>query len=138
MFVWALYTYNISFHEKVGIKLHAMSAKILYEAEGKLEEKLGSYMHITITNPIEILTDTLHFVRNTRYNCITDNSLQKGFTQGSIPLVAALILTKINTEAKETRDPRNIALIDAESALGVVWHDRHLHKLIKLSFVATI
>ncbi|CAC5364480.1 unnamed protein product [Mytilus coruscus] len=55
----------------------------------------------------------------------------KGFTQGEIPLVAALILTELHTEAKENGDPLVIALTDAKSAFDVVSHDGLLREMNK-------
>ncbi|CAG2194397.1 unnamed protein product [Mytilus edulis] len=91
--------------------------------KGKPKEDPGSYRKITINNPVGKLSEKLHLVRNMDNISNIQSPLQKGFTQGEIPLVAALILTELHTEAKENGNPLIIALTDAKSAFDVVWHD---------------
>ncbi|VDH90356.1 Hypothetical predicted protein [Mytilus galloprovincialis] len=99
--------------------------------KGKPKEDPGSYRKITITNPVGKLTEKLHLVRNKDNISNIQSPLQKGFTQGEIPLVAALILTELHTEAKENGNPLIIALTDAKSAFDVVWHDGLLREMNK-------
>ncbi|CAG2255579.1 unnamed protein product [Mytilus edulis] len=88
----------------------------VFKKKGKPKEDPGSYRKITITNPVGKLTEKLHLVRNKDNISNIQSPLQKGFTQGEIPLVAALILTELHTEAKENGNPLIIALTDAKSA----------------------
>ncbi|CAC5371843.1 unnamed protein product [Mytilus coruscus] len=106
--------------------------------KGKPKEDPGSYRKITITNPIGKLTEKLHLVRNKDNICNIQSILQKGFTQGEIPLVAALILTELHTEAKENGDPLVIALTDAKSAFDVVSHDGLLRQMNKADLCGVI
>jgi hypothetical protein len=58
--------------------------------------------------------------------------LQKGFTKGESPSIAGLVLTELNIEAKEKRNPVYIALTDAKKAFDKVWHEglyREMHKM---------
>ncbi|CAG2241415.1 DNCL2 [Mytilus edulis] len=86
----------------------------VFKKKGKPKEDPGSYRKITITNPVGKLTEKLHLVRNKDNISNIQSPLQKGFTQGEIPLVAALILTELHTEAKENGNPLIIALTDAK------------------------
>ncbi|CAG2226312.1 DNCL2 [Mytilus edulis] len=86
----------------------------VFKKKGKPKEDPGSYRKITITNPVGKLTEKLHPVRNKDNISNIQSPLQKGFTQGEIPLVAALILTELHTEAKENGNPLIIALTDAK------------------------
>jgi hypothetical protein len=60
-----------------------------------------SYRKITFTNPIGKLIEKLHLCRNTQNICKTQSALQKGFTRGESPTIAALIVTELFTEAIE-------------------------------------
>ncbi|VDI37463.1 Hypothetical predicted protein [Mytilus galloprovincialis] len=111
-------------------KLRSEQRKI-ESKKGKPKEDPGSYRKITITNPVGKLTEKLHLVRNKDNISNIQSPLQKGFTQGEIPLVAALILTELHTEAKENGNPLIIALTDAKSAFDVVWHDGLLREMNK-------
>ncbi|CAG2230135.1 unnamed protein product [Mytilus edulis] len=93
----------------------------VFKKKGKPKEDPGSYRKITITNPVGKLTEKLHLVRNKDNISNIQSPLQKGFTQGEIPLVAALILTELHTEAKENGNPLIIALTDAKSAFDSKW-----------------
>ncbi|VDI37461.1 Hypothetical predicted protein [Mytilus galloprovincialis] len=68
---------------------------------------------------------------NSLKNGKAPDASRKGFTQGEIPLVAALILTELHTEAKENGNPLITALTDAKSAFDVVWHDGLLREMNK-------
>jgi hypothetical protein len=58
----------------------------------------------------------IHLTRNS--NAITEqqNKLQKGFTQGEMPIIAALILSELIAEAKSNKSPLYVAFMDACSA----------------------
>ena len=52
--------------------------------------------------------------------------------EGEAPSIAGLVLTKLNIEAKEKRNPVYIALTDAKKAFDKVWHEglfREMHKM---------
>jgi hypothetical protein len=50
------------------------------------------------------------------------NKLQKGFAQGEMPIIAALILSELIAEAKSNKSPLYVAFMDARKAFDVVWH----------------
>ena len=67
--------------------------------KGKPAHDPNSYRKITITNLIDKVIEK---TRNS--NAITEqqNKLQKGFTQGEMPIIAALILSELIAEAKSS------------------------------------
>jgi hypothetical protein len=73
----------------------------IYKKGGKPADNPNSYRKITFTNPIGKLIEKLHLCRNTQNICKTQSALQKGFTRGESPTIAALIVTELFTEAIE-------------------------------------
>jgi hypothetical protein len=55
--------------------------------------------------------------------------LQKGFTKGESPSIAGLVLSELNIEAKEKRNPVYIALTDAKKAF-----DKAILKMFNSNF----
>ena len=83
----------------------------------------ANYRGIAVTS---FLLKVTEHILNRRHNLILDGShsaLQKGFTQGSSSINAALILSECITEAKSTHQPLCLATLDAQKAFGVVDHD---------------
>ena len=70
--------------------------------KGKPAHDPNSYRKITITSLIGKVIEKIHLTRNS--NAITEqqNKLQKGFTQGEMPIIAALILSELIAEAKSS------------------------------------
>ena len=69
---------------------------------------------------------------NCRHNDILDKSqsdLQKGFTAGHSSIDAALILSECIAEAKNSKKPLIVAMLDAQKAFDVVDHDLLLRRL---------
>jgi hypothetical protein len=61
----------------------------------------------------------LSLCRNTQNICKTQSALQKGFTRGESPTIAALIVTELFTEAIENNKSIFIALTDAQKAFDI-------------------
>ena len=49
--------------------------------------------------------------------CKQQSCLQKGFTEGESRVIAGLVLTELNIEARETHIPLYIALTDAKKGV---------------------
>jgi hypothetical protein len=98
---------------------------------GKPTDNPNSYRKITVTNPIGKLIEKLHLCRNTKNICKTQSALQKGFTRGESPTIAALIVTELFTEAIENKKSIFIALTDAQKAFDIVWHDGLFREIFK-------
>jgi hypothetical protein len=84
-----------------------------------------------VTNPIGKLIEKLHLCRNTQNICKTLSALQKGFTGGESPTIAALIVTELFTEAIENIKSIFIALTDAQNAFDIGWHDGLCREIFK-------
>ena len=84
-----------------------------------------------VTNRIGKLIEKLHLCRNTQNTCKTQSALQKGFTRGESPTIAALIVTELFTEAIENNKFIFIALTDAQKAFDIVWHDGLFREIFK-------
>jgi len=98
---------------------------------GKPADNPNCYRKITVTNPIGKLIEKLHLCRNTQNICKTQSALQKGFTRGESPTIAALIVTELFTEAIENNKSIFIALTDAQKAFDIVWHDGLFREIFK-------
>ncbi len=55
--------------------------------------------------------------------------MQKGFTRHSSSVNAALVISEVQAEAKELKQPLNLVTLDACKAFDVVWQDSLLRKL---------
>ena len=85
----------------------------------------ANYRGITVTKVIE-------HILNRRHNTILEksqSSLQKGFTPGRSSIDAALILSECIDEAKNSKKPLIVAMLDAQKAFDVVDHDSLLRRL---------
>ena len=72
---------------------------------GKPKEGPNSYRRITVTSAIGKVLEKLHLYRNQSTIRHQQSYLQKGFTEGEAPSIAGLVLTELNIEAKEKRNP---------------------------------
>ena len=105
--------------------------------DGKPTDNPNSYRKITVTNPIGKLIGKLHLCRNTQNICKTQSALQKGFTRGESPTIAALIMTELFTEAIENNKSIFIALTDAQKAFDIVWHDGLFREIFKANITGS-
>ena len=90
--------------------------------KGKPSADPDSYRKITITNTIGKIVEKVHLKRNNMSIMSQQSKLQKGFTQGQMPTIAALILTELITEYAKRRSPLYVAFMDARKAFDVLWH----------------
>ena len=58
--------------------------------------------------------------------------LQRGFTAGVSPLLAAIIITELRAEAKDTSKTLLLALLDAKQAFDKLWHSSLLRRLYQI------
>ena len=89
----------------------------------------SNYRGISVT---PILLKVLQLVLNNRHNLTLKHSqsrLQKGFTEKTSSMNAALVLTECISEAKSQKKPMYIAALDVQKAFDVVNHQFLLHKL---------
>ena len=74
----------------------------------------------------------IEHVLNQRQNAILDKSqsdLQEGFTAGHSSIEAALILSECIADAKNSKKPLIVAMLDAQKAFDVLDHDLLLQRL---------
>ena len=90
--------------------------------KGKPSSDPNSYRKITITNTIGKIVEKVHLKRNNMSIMSQQSKLQKVFTQGQMPTIAALILTELITESAKRRSPLYVAFMDARNAFDVLWH----------------
>ena len=100
----------------------------IYKKQNKPIKDPNSYRRITVASNIGKIFEKLHL------NAIIDqveelqSNLQRGFTKGTSPLYAALLLTESIAEAQDRRIPLYAAFLDASKAFDVVWHNSILKK----------
>ena len=88
-----------------------------------------NYRGITVTT---VVLKVMEHILNRRHNTFLDksqSSLQKGFTPGRSSIDAALILSECIDEAKNSKKPPLVAMLDAQKAFDVVDHDSLLRRL---------
>ena len=89
----------------------------------------SNYRSISVT---PILFKILEHILNNRHNQLikpTQSKLQKGFTEKTSSMNAALILSECINESNAQKKPMYIAALDVQKAFDVVNHKFLLHKL---------
>ncbi|KAK3105231.1 hypothetical protein FSP39_020278 [Pinctada imbricata] len=97
--------------------------------KGKDKTRPGNYRGVTVTTLLGKILET--YIRD-RLEPILDHTqsqLQRGFTQGTSPLMAGLLISEAYYEAKDKKEPLILQTFDAEKAFDVVWHDSLFSKL---------
>ena len=97
--------------------------------KGKNKTQPTSYRGITVTPLIgkiieSIIKEEIEPVLNP-----TQHQMQRGFTEDTSPLMAALLITEAINEAKDRGEGLYLSTLDAEKAFDVVWHASLLRKL---------
>lgn len=107
----------------------------IYKNGGKPKDDPNSYRRITVTSTIGKDIKNLHLPMNQKSICKQQSCFQKGFTEGGSPVIAGLVLTELNIEARETHIPLYIALTDAKKAFDVVWHEGLFREIFKMNII---
>ena len=96
---------------------------------GKNPLMTDNYRGITITSIFSKLIE--HIIRKISLNHINheQSGLQLGFTEGSSPNMASLLVTEAIAESKEMRTSLVISSLDARKAFDIVSHDKLKFKL---------
>ncbi|MEW8544512.1 MAG: reverse transcriptase domain-containing protein, partial [Candidatus Thiodiazotropha sp.] len=87
------------------------------------------YRGITVLPVMCKLIDSIIKTRIVDQLDSTQSSLQRGFTSGTSPLNAALILEEARRESKDQKKPFILVLLDAKSAFDVVNHKNMMRRL---------
>ena len=101
----------------------------IYKKQNKPICDPNSYRRITVAYIIEKVFEKLHLLSVEGPLGENQSKLQRGFTKGTSPLYAALILTEAIAEAQDLKHPLYAAFLDASKAFDVVWHNSMLRKL---------
>ncbi|CAC5378655.1 unnamed protein product [Mytilus coruscus] len=73
----------------------------VFKNGGKPKDDPNSYRKITITSSAGKVVEKIHLSRNEDKILVRQSNLQKGFTKGESPCIAALIITELIIEAEE-------------------------------------
>ena len=97
--------------------------------KGKNKTLPTSYRGITVTPLIgkiieSVIKEEIEPILNP-----TQHPMQRGFTEDTSPLMAALLITEAINEAKDRGEGLYLSTLDAEKAFDVVWHASLLRKL---------
>ena len=101
----------------------------IYKKQNKPIWDPNSYRRITVASIIGKVFERLHLHSVEDQLSRDQSKLQRGFTKGTSPLYAALILTEAIAEAQDIKHPLYAAFLDASKAFDVVWHNSMLRKL---------
>ena len=101
----------------------------IYKKQNKPVWDPNSYRRITVASIIGKVFEKLHLIAIEEQLETVQSKLQRGFTKGTSPLYAALILTEAIAEAQDLKHPLYAAFLDASKAFDVVWHNSMLRKL---------
>ena len=88
-----------------------------------------NYRGITIASTIGKIFEHIILDRLTPVTSALQSDLQKGFTDGSSSIIAALMVSEIMNEAIDTKSELFIASLDARKAFDVVYHSSLMRKL---------
>ncbi|CAC5410976.1 unnamed protein product [Mytilus coruscus] len=94
----------------------------VFKNGGKPKDDPNSYRKIKITSSVGKVVEKIHLSRNEDKILVRQSNLQKGFTKGESPCIAALIITELIIEAKERKSSLYIALMDARKVFDILWH----------------
>jgi len=97
--------------------------------KGKDSKYPNNYRGITVTPVLSKILEVI-LLDEVKVNSKPQiNPLQRGFTEGTSPNNAALIVSECINEALDNNTPMALATLDAEKAFDVVWHDGLFRKL---------
>ena len=93
-----------------------------------------NYRGITITPTYTKIVEKLIKGRENKTILTSQNPLQRGFTEGSTPLLCELFVEEFERESKDLGLPTYIAFLDGKSAFDVVVHANLLRRLYQIGF----
>ena len=97
--------------------------------KGKSHKEPNNYRRITITSLIGKVIEKHMLVYTNRALKTAHSHLQFGFTEGCSPAYAAILLTEVLAEAKDSGTPMIVTFMDASKAFDVVDHTSMLNSL---------
>ena len=97
--------------------------------KGKEKTIPTNYRGITVTPLIGKIIETIIKDRINPILQQTQHQLQRGFTEDTSPLMAALLITEVINECRDRNECVHLTTLDAEKAFDVVWHEGLLRKL---------
>ena len=93
-----------------------------------------NYRGITITPTYSKIIEKILKERENPKIIISQNPLQKGFTEGTSPLICELFIEEFERESKDLKLPVYIALLDGKSAFDVVVHANLIRRMFQIDF----
>ena len=100
--------------------------------KGKATTDAGNYRGITVTSIIGKVFERILLHHQDAAFDVHQSDLQFGFTSGSRPTMAALIVTEAIADARDKKAPLYVASLDACKAFDVVDHNSLLYKMKKI------
>ena len=97
--------------------------------KGKDPTKTSNYRGITVTSIIMKVIEKAWLLRAIPTLMEQQNPMQRGFTQSSSSINAALLVSEALNEAHDNKKPVHVTLLDASKAFDVVDHDILLNEL---------
>ena len=105
--------------------------------KGKDHLNKDNYRGIVVSS---ILSKTFEHIILSREKDIMkskQSNLQFGFTEGKSPSMAALLVTEVQAENKDLKQPTFMAALDVKKAFDVVWQDSLFQKLFLSGVTST-
>ncbi|CAC5395787.1 unnamed protein product [Mytilus coruscus] len=93
-----------------------------------------NYRGITITPTYSKIIEKILKERKNPKIIISQNPLQKGFTEDTSPLICELFIEEFERESKDLKLPVYIALLDGKSAFDVVVHANLIRRMFQIDF----
>ena len=91
-----------------------------------------NYRGITITPTYSKIIEKIIKEREKSKILLSQNPLQKGFTENSTPLLCELFIEEFERESKDSKLPVYIAMLDGKSVFDVVIHANLIRRLFQI------
>ena len=103
----------------------------LFKKKGDIKNS-RNYRGITITPTYSKIIEKIIKERENSKILLSQNPLQKGFTENSTPLLCELFIEEFEKESKNSKLPVYIAMLDGKSAFDVVIHANLIRRLFQI------